>query len=118
MFMSTVVGRSPSDRTAPRLAGFRCVWRGCLGLLLLAGLMSPAVDEYEPPLQTAALPTGTASASTPLNATILDEAGRQLSRVAAAVKSSVVHIESRRSGRNGAVEETGSGVVITSQRFG
>ena len=116
--MSTVVGRSPSDRTAPRLAGSRCVWRGCLGLLLLVGLISPAVAEDEPPLQTAALPTGTASASTPLNATILDEAGRQLSRVAAAVKSSVVHIESRRSGRNGAVEETGSGVVMTSQRFG
>ena len=85
-------------------------------ILSFAVLPNVGADE---PLQTAGLPTNTAATgTTPAAATILDEAGRQLARVAATVKHTVVHIESRRSGRNGAVEETGSGVVMTSQRFG
>ncbi len=47
----------------------------------------------------------------------LDEAGEQLARIAAHVKTSVVHIESKREGRNGGtVEETGSGIIMRSVR--
>jgi serine protease Do len=89
-----------------------------LAAVLLTGAFAANAAAQEP-LQTAGLPTATAAAgTTAATATILDEAGRQLARVAATVKHTVVHIESRRSGRNGAVEETGSGVVMTSQRFG
>jgi len=114
MFMSTVVTRR---RNAGRI--FRVLsWRGCLGLLLLAAGPIRSVAVADEPLKTAALPAGTASAVAPPSASILEEAGRQLARVAAAVKPTVVHIESRRGGRNGSVEETGSGVIMTSQRFG
>ncbi len=90
-----------------------------LATLLAVGAAAPLVCAQETPLQTAAVPASSAAAgTTSASATILDEAGRQLARVAAAVKHTVVHIESRRSGRNGAVEETGSGVIMTSQRFG
>ena len=48
---------------------------------------------------------------------VLDDAGEQLARISAAVQSSVVHIESKREGRNGGtVEETGSGVIMRSPR--
>lgn len=114
--MSTRESRCLCASTAQRRAD-SLSWHGCLGLLLLTALIGSAAAD-DPPLQTAALPAGPTSAVASPSASILDEAGRQLSRVAAAVKPTVVHIESRRSGRNGAVEETGSGVVMTSQRFG
>lgn len=48
---------------------------------------------------------------------VLDDAGEQLARISAAVQSSVVHIESKREGRNGGtVEETGSGIIMRSAR--
>lgn len=48
---------------------------------------------------------------------VLDDAGEQLARIASTVQSSVVHIESKRDGRNGGtVEETGSGIIMKSAR--
>ena len=90
--------------------------RATLGSLALTTFLTCA--SAEPP-QTAGLPQD-ANSRLPAgeSATILEQAGRQLSRVAATVKPTVVHIESRRGGRNGTVEETGSGVIMTSQRFG
>jgi serine protease Do len=46
----------------------------------------------------------------------LQEAGRQLARIAAATTPSVVHILAEYQGRNGTVEETGSGVILASPR--
>jgi serine protease Do len=107
----------------PRIGGRR---RNGLRLARQSGLLlffsvftlcqSAVADD---PVKTAGLPGEAVSAAAAApTAGILDEAGRQLARVAAGVKPSVVHIESRRGGRSGTVEETGSGVLMTSQRFG
>ena len=48
---------------------------------------------------------------------VLDDAGEQLARISAHVQGSVVHIESKREGRNGGtIEETGSGIIMRSVR--
>jgi serine protease Do len=53
--------------------------------------------------------------STEASAETLKAAGRQLAAVAAEVTPAVVHIESTHDGRNGSrLEETGSGVLVTS----
>jgi len=47
---------------------------------------------------------------------MLKQAGHHLAAVAAKTSPAVVHIESSREGRNGTVEETGSGVLMSSPR--
>jgi serine protease Do len=46
----------------------------------------------------------------------LQEAGRQLARIAAATTPAVVHILAEHQGRNGTIEETGSGVILASPK--
>jgi hypothetical protein len=49
---------------------------------------------------------------------LLLEAGRHLAQVAAAVSPSVVHILAEHQGTSGTVEETGSGVLMSSPKSG
>ncbi|MCA9080920.1 MAG: trypsin-like peptidase domain-containing protein [Planctomycetaceae bacterium] len=57
------------------------------------------------------------TASSQIGASSLADAGREVASIAAMSMRSVVHIESIHEGRRGDVEETGSGVLVTSPRF-
>ncbi len=77
-----------------------------------------ALAQYPIPTRdsSAAAQNRTTNYSPGIQATALLDAGRHLSTVSAKASPSVVHIESTRPGRNGTLEETGSGVIMSSPR--
>ena len=82
-----------------------------LGLVAAVTLVVPGVSSD--PVRAQAPSAGRVRDVLPRG--VLDDAGEQLARIAATVQSSVVHIESKRDGRNGGtVEETGSGIIMRS----
>ncbi len=84
-----------------------------LGLVAAVTLVVPGVSSD--PVRAQAPSAGRVRDVLPRG--VLDDAGEQLARIAATVQSSVVHIESKRDGRNGGtVEETGSGIIMRSSR--
>ena len=85
-----------------------------LGLVAAATLVVPGL--FNDPVRAQA-PTSAGRVRDVLPRGVLDDAGEQLARISAAVQGSVVHIESKRDGRNGGtVEETGSGIIMKSAR--
>ena len=81
--------------------------------LVVAALAIPGVSAPQARAQT----PSTSRVREVLPRGVLDDAGEQLARISSLVQGSVVHIESKRDGRNGGtVEETGSGVIMRGTR--
>ena len=92
----------------PLLVGTTVVLSLVVAVLLVPGFSTPAARAQTPTTGRVrdVLPRG-----------VLDDAGEQLARISAHVQGAVVHIESKRDGRNGGtVEETGSGIIMRSVR--
>ncbi|MCA8993556.1 MAG: trypsin-like peptidase domain-containing protein [Planctomycetaceae bacterium] len=84
---------------------------------LTALIFLSAVDVGNAQAPPAATPRNLlVQADMPVNNPLIG-AGRAVAAVAAQANKSVVHIESKHEGRRGEVEETGSGVLVTTPRF-
>ncbi|MEZ5941980.1 MAG: trypsin-like peptidase domain-containing protein [Planctomycetaceae bacterium] len=84
-------------------------------LVGLAVLSVGTAVSAQPPLTTSPRSLLTQT-EMPVNNPLIG-AGRAVAAVAAQANKSVVHIESKHEGRRGEVEETGSGVLVTTPRF-
>ena len=92
----------------PLLVGTAIIMGALVAAWAIPGISAPPAKAQAPSAGRVrdVLPRGT-----------LDDAGEQLARISAHVQGSVVHIESKREGRNGGtIEETGSGIIMRSVR--